>query len=31
MAANATVEDYMTRDVATVSPDDTVAEGRPPF
>jgi IMP dehydrogenase len=26
MAANATVEDYMTRDVATVSPDDTVAE-----
>jgi IMP dehydrogenase len=26
MAANATVEDYMTRDVATVSPDDTVSE-----
>ncbi|SDZ81649.1 IMP dehydrogenase [Haloplanus vescus] len=26
MAANAIVEDYMTRDVATVSPDDTVAE-----
>ena len=26
MAANATVEDYMTHDVATVSPDDTVAE-----
>jgi IMP dehydrogenase len=26
MAANATVEEYMTREVATVSPDDTVVE-----
>ncbi|MFB6109012.1 MAG: CBS domain-containing protein [Haloplanus sp.] len=26
MAGNATVKDYMTRDVATVSPEDTVAE-----